>query len=430
MSDFGPVGGAVASVAGAAPAVVEMQADHNLADGDRVRIGTASSGAALLYFAKCTGYPANTFGVYSDVGLKAAASLDGVQAGMGVVKLAFEDYAIVAGINTYPSYSSLKGPVADARRFVKWLKESAFVPDDQVRPVVSPASPPARLEDAQPKLDEISGEFVRLARLAYKKDLYRVGRRLYVFLSGHGILPTRTGAPDFNESALLMANTDQASLGYHLGGNAYAEWFRTAGVFDEVVLFMDCCRDWKDNVALTPPAMPPIKPQRDAARRFYAAATQLDSKSWERPFGTPPEICGVFSHVLMEALESQLCDANGLLTGQVLAGQLYKEVPALQNNQLPDISYKPEFDIVFARRTPPAVLQARVTFGPALQGQQIELLGGSKYPNPDETHLASAVPWIVKPLKKGLYQLRAPNTGAIKYVSVDGKQEVLDVDFS
>src|ERR1035437_2694600 len=130
MADFGPVGGGVTSVAGAAPAVVVMRADHKLADGDRVRIGAASNGVALLYFVKCTGYSANAFGVYSDAGLKVAASLDGVPAGAGVVKLAFEDYAIVAGINTYPFYSSLKGPVGDAIRFAKWLKESAYLPDD------------------------------------------------------------------------------------------------------------------------------------------------------------------------------------------------------------------------------------------------------------------------------------------------------------
>ncbi len=347
---------------------------------------------------------------------------------MQVARLAVEDYAIVAGINYYPYFSPLQGAVGDAMRFANWLRASAFVPEDQVYTVTTPQTQPPDPEDAQPQLDEIKSKFEHLARIAFNSDCYRAGRRLYIFLSGHGILPTRSGAPDYEESALLMANTDRATLGNHLGGRAYAEWFRAPGVFDEVVLFMDCCRDWEDNIGLTPPSMPPIEPKRDAARRFYALATQLDSKSYERPFGAPPEVRGVFSSVLMESLESPgVCDANGLLTGTVLAGRLVSDMLQQSKRQIPDPEYSPQADIIFARRPAPPKITVSISFPPGVFGQTVELYG-RKYPVPDDTHVADAQAWT-KSLDPGLYLLKAPSAGVTQYLPLDGKQENVSVQF-
>ncbi len=429
MPSLGPAGGGVARISQNSPAVVETQSSHGLADGDRVRIEAVEpNDAPKLFYVKCSDHADNEFAAYSDVQFKTPAEVNSVAQGACVVRLAAEDWAVIAGINYYPAYSQLNGPVRDATRFDRWLKSNAWVPDDQISLSVSPVPPPGSVADARPTLDEVKKGFENLARMAYTKDLHRVGRRLYIFLSGHGILPTRSEIPSFNEAALLMANSDTATLGNHLGGNAYAEWFRAAGVFDEVILFMDCCRDQKDNVALTPPSMPAIKAQRDAAKRFYAAATQLDSKSWERPFGTPPEVRGVFSHVLMEALESpSLCDSGGSLTGQILAGQLYKEVPKLQNGQNPDIDYKPEFDIVFLKRFNQKRPQARITFAAQFYGKTIELVG-KNYPNSDATHVIDAQPWLVG-LDPFNYKLEIKDTRQQKFFEVDGKHEVLDVTF-
>ena len=66
-------------------------------------------------------------------------------------------------------------------------------------------------------------------------------------------------------------------------------------IFDEVVLFADCCKDLKDNVSPTPPPFPTFTPERPAGRRFYAAATKLNSKAFEKECGTPPSVRGVFS---------------------------------------------------------------------------------------------------------------------------------------
>jgi hypothetical protein len=85
--------------------------------------------------------------------------------------------------------------------------------------------------------------FRNLSGKAIAKMDHRVGRRFYIFLAGHGITPLRAASPIMDDTALLMADADTSDL-LHLAGLGYAEWFRTAGAFDEIVLFTACrmCR--------------------------------------------------------------------------------------------------------------------------------------------------------------------------------------------
>jgi hypothetical protein len=346
-----------------------------------------------------------------------------------VVKLASDDYAVVAGINDYPAFTSLQGPVADAKEFRQWLLTEAYVPHDQIALITSPSPP---LADPTPTLVQVSGAFEALANKAAYKASFHLGRRLYIFLSGHGILPTRSGAPSFNETALLMANAGPITLGNHLGGLSYAEWFRAPGVFDEVLLFVDCCRDLKDAVALMPPTMTPLDPQRAPGKSFYAAATQLASPSFEKPLGTPTRVRGVFSYALMQALRSQsLCDANSMLTGKLLASQLFNTVPALQGGQDPYIAYQadPARDIDIVKRANATLPSLCITFTDlTLTGQTAQLIG-QHYPDPDVIRTVGDVPWCLK-LNAGLYSVKVPgSTFPGKPFEVTGKEAVQHVQF-
>ncbi len=428
MAEVGPVGGGVAAVTGAAPFVIETQSAHGLKDGDRIAIGIPAA-ATPLYYAKCTGFPADAFAVYTDAKFANPAVFAAPAAGTEIVNVAKDDYAVVAGINAYPSFTSLQGPVGDAIRFQNWLLTEAFVPSDQISLILTPKPAPADLPSAQPTLDQVKAAFEGLANQAVGQNLFRLGRRLYIFLSGHGILPTRSGTPSFNETALLMANAGPITLGNHLCGFSYAEWFRAPGVFDEVILLIDCCRDQKDAVAITPPSMQILNPQRPAARYFYAAATQMASPSFEKPLGNPAEVRGVFSFALMQALQSQsLCDANGMLTGKMLASQLFSTVPALQNKQDPDINYSQNSDIQIVKRLNPTKPKASITFPADVIGKTAQLIGKS-YPAPDATHVVDNQAWVPL-LDPFVYVLQVPGSNYPKKIfEVDGQQEVLNVPF-
>jgi hypothetical protein len=410
VSDFGPVGGGLLMIEATSPLVMSTAAAHGLVDGDRISIGLPN-GATPLAYVKATGYPPSQIALFTDVSCTVEltfAAGAAPTAGTPVVKLAGSDYAVVAGINTYPAFSSLQGPVADAIEFQQWLLAEAYVPHDQIALVTSPV-PQVPGMPPMPTVVEVSGAFEALANKAAFQPLFYLGRRLYIFLSGHGILPTRSGTPNFNETALLMANAGPITLGNHLGAVTYAEWFRAPGVFDEVLLFVDCCRDLKDTVALMPPTMIPLTPQRGPARSFYAAATQLALPSFERPLGAPVRIRGVFSYALMEALRSQsLYDANGMLTCSLLASQLHSAVPAMQNGQDPQITpVDPAQDIAIVKRANPTPPNLSVTFSDAaLAGKTAQLIGPS-YPTPDATHTINGSPWCVT-LRPFVYNLKVP----------------------
>ena len=161
--------------------------------------------------------------------------------------MARHDYAVIAGIWAYPELDSLDAPENDAKAFYDWVVSPAggAVPKAHVRLIVSsqfdPPFPSATA--ARPKMDQVLEAMEALQDIAEanrkKGKGYSTGRRLYLYFAGHGFAPTK------DQTALLMANATRIRAGapYHILGPYCADWFFSAGFFDEVVLFMDCCRD-------------------------------------------------------------------------------------------------------------------------------------------------------------------------------------------
>src|SRR4051812_11535992 len=92
-------------------------------------------------------------------------------------------YALVVGINDYPNYGSLgrplKGAVADAQRFAKWLcdtNEGGGLPDENCKVVVSSSAP------LGPVQNEIDAELEEIWKQARQSG----GERFYFYFSGHG----------------------------------------------------------------------------------------------------------------------------------------------------------------------------------------------------------------------------------------------------
>jgi len=196
-----------------------------------------------------------------------------------------------------------------------------------------------------------------------------------------------------------------------------------------VILFADCCRDWKESVALTPPSIDPPPAQRPSGRSFYVRATQLDSKSWEKPVGNPVETRGVFSYLLLEALESPgFCDDEGRVTGSLLADRLVKDMQDQFKYQIPDPEFSKNPEIVLVQRVAPPKPKVTIQFDASVFGQTVDLYG-KKYPKePDHTQVADGRPWKLT-LSPGLYQLKSRTTGNHVFIPLDGKQEAVNVDF-
>jgi hypothetical protein len=362
---------------------------------------------------------ATRYSLYSDAALDMPVAPNGVYESGGTVMLTSDDdHAIVVGISKYPALTALHGPENDARRFYDWvvsptggnvamrnakrILSSQYVIDEN------------DLETWKPALDALKAAFWRYAKSALTKarendgDTH-VGRRLWIFLAGHGITPTKSPDADFDTAALLAASADIGRYGEHLSAYSWLKWFREAAAFDELLLFMDCCRDVKPNVAPLPCTLEVLRgdsERRAKVKHLYAAATDLDSKSWEIKIGE--QYHGVFSLALLDALESDnLLDEEGRLTADALAKYLAAEVPRRRPLQTPRFIPDTPPDITIVQRHP--TFNTEITFDPRLYGQEVTLFGND-IRMPIDNSIAGEDPWSLQLTPFRIYKLCAGST--------------------
>jgi hypothetical protein len=224
------------------------------------------------------------------------------------------DWAMVIGINNYPKLSGVKplqGAADDAGKFHKWLVDplGGAVPDAHIGKFIQETNretnPALQNRPIGPELMTFIEQNL-LALLPAKP----IGRRFYLYFSGHGISPT--GQESIRNAALLMANAILPKPLLHISGNILAEGMRSSAYFREVVLIMDCCRDLENNVI---PNGFDIFDPNDAGRNcllFEAYATTWGSKARELALPPDGKVQGVFTHSLLEVLKS------GRMTGRML----------------------------------------------------------------------------------------------------------------
>lgn len=427
IGSAGPVGEIAAISTGDQP-VVEMTADHGLQDGALVRLRQGALRTEC--YASPDAQTAKRFTAYVDADLRQPAGLGGFRPGAVVELLNSEDWAVVAGINYYPGLRDLQGPVHDSTMFMNWAQDTGYVPRRQLMPIQSPPQRPTSVTDAQPTVAEISGAFETLIRAANQKRFHRLGRRLYLFFSGHGIIATRSPIPDYREAAFLAANAEPLFLDKHIGVRSWAEWFRALGIFDEVFLFADCCRDKEDLISPVPPGTPDWEPQRAEGQQFYVFSTKLASKAWEQQLGKPPRVRGVLSFVVTEALKNpKLYDKQGLLTASSLARHIYTTVPTYTNKQDPIVDYpnNPNIELIVAKWVPRTKQTVQITFDPVPLVGTADIFAGNDMKRPLDSHVIVGTPWIQELDAGSLYKVSIRGTDRKRLFETTAIDEVQDV---
>jgi uncharacterized caspase-like protein len=420
------IGETVVGVQNGPPVQLQTLGPHRLASGAEIKL----SGIPQLAGPKAGSFYVNVkneniIELYVDRLLKDAFVFTGpnwfYSDGGIILKPCSEDHAIVVGINHYPGLAlpPLEGAERDAEAFAHWLlsADGGRLCQENINLIV-PHQAFASTEEATPNFETVHSAFRKYAERVYDALNKRVGRRLYIFLSGHGILPTKTDSQVMKESALLMANAADADL-RHFPGYAYANWFRNAGAYDEIVLFADCCRDQKSNVVPISPTFPHVLGDRDRVRVFYAAAAGTNAKARERDLGDPPRRRGIFSYALMQALENGFArDESGRVTATSLRLYLYNSVIAMREDQKPQIDSEVfPGEIVFATKLQHSAANVHISFSNNLIGKSFDLVG-SNYPNADDAIIARERP-VRRLLPIGLYKLACPG-GPVRTFEVDG----------
>jgi hypothetical protein len=209
------------------------------------------------------------------------------------------DFAIIVGVSHYPGMASLNGPENDAQEFYNWViaEDGGRVKPKRVRKIVSSEWKPARSAmRAKPTAEKLRSIFDELHTIALQKG--KVGRRLYLYFAGHGY--------DKDEIvALLMANAT-VERPYHFVGSPYADLCYSDHWFDEILLFMDCCRDAEyQDIPLEMPiyVSHPDQTAAKTVKRFYGYATKASLKSYERKMPEDSRWHGIFSYTLLQALK-------------------------------------------------------------------------------------------------------------------------------
>jgi hypothetical protein len=255
-------------------------------------------------------------------------------------------FAVVVGINRYPGISDLKHAKNDARDFYDWLVSptggrvlpgnvtTVMADDAAERNFTSAVKSLPDLAEVNRELGDINSRFEDLAEA---EPRIVEGSRLYIYGSGHGIVP------DFSSGALAMANCSPRDRSYeHLNFGRYCEWYRSSFIFREVLVFADCCRTQQPMVE---PMGPPW--QRAAQRRgqcsYYVGwATEYGGLAHET-IDEADLARGYFTRAIIDGLHGGAARRE---TGEITFSSLYEYAMTSVEYQLKglDLDQTPEFE--------------------------------------------------------------------------------------
>jgi len=241
-----------------------------------------------------------------------------------------KDWAIIIGINAYPTFlngegqpNNLRGAVNDAVEFCEVINGLYGVPDDQILLMQSETQVglPTRREVLQ-AINFIVGHWQ--AQTGNKRQ-----DRLYVFMAGHGF---QVKADNQNRRVLLMADAQNEDM-HHVLVEDIADIFDQLHVFREILLFADCCANRLAGEIARPL---PIEHSSDTVQRetkiVKGYSSQPGYESHEALHKDQTRFKGLFSTILIKWLRDNrnLPDAQ---TSFELCNYMYQthlHIPVLQ----------------------------------------------------------------------------------------------------
>ena len=334
------------------------------------------------------------------------------------------DHAILIGINSYPELgeggkaADLNGPGNDVDAVRAWLVDprgGAFPPDTpnihELRslPAMTAAS-------ARPTVDELDSLVARLDEIAVANRKagkgQQVGRRLYLYMSGHGFSPSR-------QRACLFSANARERLGLNVHATGWLNWLQDSGYFREYVLWVDACMNRMSFLQPHDPPLPPVVVSNPPLANFVAFAAQRPLKAVEKAIVEDQgKTHGIFTWTLLEGLRGAAADANGRVTGTSLANWVRNAQSARysqSDRDDRDVAQEPEIvqqdaGLVFARGVSAPAYDVALSFPTVTQSASARLWSGSP-PTVLRTIPIDAAATVVIELRPGLYVVDVPAAG-------------------
>jgi len=221
------------------------------------------------------------------------------------------DYAVVVGIDHYHSRSNLAGAVNDAQAVAQWLlaADGGGLPSENLQLLVSPSDGTVR-----PTVADAVDAFARLVEQSQARIQSEggttAGRRLYLYFAGHAI-----EAVGVVELSVLMADASAIYFSA-IPLKHYADWFRAAGLFEQILVIADCCRDSRVLWAIHEPTpFVPLRTDPGAHSAGWMCYLRVGRPSgrWE-VMAADGRARGVFTAALLDGLSGEAARPNGVVT--------------------------------------------------------------------------------------------------------------------
>jgi hypothetical protein len=261
------------------------------------------------------------------------------------------DWALVVGIANYPNYgdsptqpNNLRAPINDATAVEQFLRVDLGVKNITLLTSVlnngvvwgNPPPRPVRFDIERWLKDLV---LLSSANVAAGKGP-QIGRRLYIYLSGHGLATERF------RRALVTADAFSHTFIDHVLVTSWQESLSNSRFFSEYVLFIDCCSQAQVTLIPSLPAFQITGALVPPPPQVIACAAKYPLQAVELPLGDGGEYHSVFTYELLRGLRSAAINptTGGIRTND-LAAYLYKAV-AVHIDNLPDktgISREPDF---------------------------------------------------------------------------------------
>jgi hypothetical protein len=339
------------------------------------------------------------------------------------------DHAVVIGISRYadagsePSWiGNLNGPDNDAAAVAAWLTSPSGggLPQDNVAVIRSadePNRPPHGSAPEQGRIEQALNRLAQLPPTAYENKY--AGRRAYVYVSGHGI------ATQPEEAALVTAEAEN-DRPLNVLITSWIEWLFTAGTFEELVLWVDCCATQASLAFLKPcDRNHKVGPNAGTARRFVAYAAAFNKQAVEGEM-SDGKWHGVFTWALLKGLEGA---TTGDVTSSSLRDYLHSNMSSFLSpeQRVAAVSQDPVFgttdELTFGSATAKPKFKVTLRFPIGCVGKQATISVDASSPLTAETTL-QGVDWVV-PLEAGTYVAFVPKENVVHPFTINGGGDAL-----
>jgi hypothetical protein len=302
-----------------------------------------------------------------------------------------EDHAVLIGVQDYTGgIDPLQGAINDCDLFSRWLTDRKGGGLDPAN-IKCICSTPNGTDPFRDQVENLLLEYLETR----SRTGVEVGRRLYLFFSGHGVAPP---PPLDDDCALVMANASLRAVRALIGGLA-ARTVRKAALFKEVMLVMDCCSGVSGNISASfetasfpaDPTLPPRPFCHVFAASWASTAAELNLPDPLDP-ARPSSWHGVLTHALIRGLQTA-CDENGDVTAKTLEDFIRRAVENMlgEGNQhwpttdwdekLPAMHFGRSDGVPVVVRVADPAAQLRVTHGTnmaVVAPRQEAVAGGTK----------------------------------------------------